>query len=58
MCIPADHEIYMEFSISVKKITLSNLVQKISHYCIYEGIKTEKNVQKYLIRMLQHHQYL
>ena len=31
VCIPANHEIYMKFSKSVKNITLSNLVQKISY---------------------------
>ena len=39
VCIPANHEIYMKFSKSVKDITLSNLIQEISHYCICEGIK-------------------
>ena len=41
VCIPANHEIYMKFSKSVKNITLSNLVQEISHYCICEGIKND-----------------
>ena len=41
--IPANHEIYMKFSKSVKNISLSNLVQEISHYCICEGIKNKKN---------------
>ena len=45
MCIPANHEIYTKFSKFVKNITLSNLVQGISHYCICEGIKNEKNFQ-------------
>ena len=45
VCIPANHEIYMKFSKSVKNITLSNLVQEISHYCICEGIKNEKFFQ-------------
>ena len=66
VCIAANHEIYMKFSKSVKNITLSNLVQEISHYCICEGIKNEiffnipTNIllQKYLIQMLQHHQHL
>ena len=44
VCIPANHEIYMRFSKSVKNITLSNLVQEISHYCICEGIKNEKKI--------------
>ena len=34
VCIPANHEIYMKFSQSVKNITFSNLFQEISHYCI------------------------
>ena len=63
VCIPANHEIYMKFSKSVKNITLSNLVQEISHYC--GGIKNEKifntptNIlfPKYLIQILQHHQH-
>ena len=42
VCTPANHEIYIKFSKSVKNITLSNLVQEISHYCICEGIKNEK----------------
>ena len=66
VCIPANHEIYTKFSKSVKNITLSNLVQEISLYCICEGIKNEKfsniptNIlfQKYLTQMLQHHQHL
>ena len=41
--IPANHEIYMKFSKSVKNISLSNLVQEISHYWICEGIKNKKN---------------
>ena len=45
VCIPANHEIYMKFSKSVKNITLSNLVQEISHYCICEGIKNENFFQ-------------
>ena len=45
VCIQANHEIYMNFSKSVKNITLSNLVQEIGHYCICEGIKNEKNFQ-------------
>ena len=45
VCIPAKHEIYTKFSKSVKNITLPNLVQEISHYCICEGIKNEKNFQ-------------
>ena len=63
VCIPTNHEIYMKFSKSVKNITLSNLVQEISHYC--GGIKNEKNFNtptnilfpKYLIQILQHHQH-
>ena len=43
VCIPANHEIYMKFSKSVKNITLSNLVQEISHYCICEVLKIKKN---------------
>ena len=31
VCMPASHEIYMKFSKSVNNITLSNLVQEISH---------------------------
>ena len=31
VCIPANNEIYMKFSKSVKNITLSNLVQETSH---------------------------
>ena len=66
VCIPANHEIDMKSSKSVKNFTLSNLVQEISHYCICEGIKIKKNFniatnilfQKYLIQMLQHHQHL
>ena len=45
VCIPANREIYMKFSKSVKNITLSNLIQEISHYCICEGIKSENNFQ-------------
>ena len=45
VCMPASHEIYMKFSKSVKNITLSNLVQEISHYYICEGIKNEKDFQ-------------
>ena len=45
VCIPANHEIYMKFSKFVKNITLSNLVQEISQYCICEGIKNEKPFQ-------------
>ena len=56
----------MKFSISVKNITLSNLVQEISHHCIFEGIEikfffntpTSILFQKYLIQILQHHQHL
>ena len=33
VCIPANYEIYMKFSQSVKNITFSNLFQEISHYC-------------------------
>ena len=66
VCIPANHEIDMKSSKSVKNFTLSNLVQEISHYCICEGIKIKKNFniatnilfQKYLIQILQHHQHL
>ena len=43
VCIPANHDVYMNFSKSVKNITLSNLSQEISHYCICEGVKNEKN---------------
>ena len=42
VCIPANHEIYMKFSKSVKNITLPNLVQEISHYCFCEDIKNEE----------------
>ena len=35
----------MKFSKPVKNTTLSNFVQEISHYCICEGIKNEKNIQ-------------
>ena len=35
----------MKFNKSVKNITLSNLFQEISHYCICEGIKNEKIFQ-------------
>ena len=45
VCTPANHEIYIKFSKSVKNITLSNLVQEISHYYICEGIKNEKDFQ-------------
>ena len=45
VCIPANYEIYTKFSKSVKNITLSNLVQEFSLYCICEGIKNEKNFQ-------------
>ena len=41
VCILANHEIYMKFSKSIKNITLSNLFQEISHYCIFEGIKND-----------------
>ena len=41
VCMPANHDIYIKFSKSVKNITFSNLVQQISHYCICEGIKNE-----------------
>ena len=43
--IPANHEIYMKFSKSMKNITLSNLAQEISQYGICEGIKNEKILQ-------------
>ena len=42
--IPANYEIYIKFIKSIKNITLSNLVQEISHYCICELIKNEKSV--------------
>ena len=35
----------MKFSKPVKNTTLSNFVQEISHYCICEGIKNEKDIQ-------------
>ena len=44
LCIPANHEIYTKFIESVKNISLSNLVQEISHYCICEGFKNEKKI--------------
>ena len=40
--VPANYEIHMNFSKSVKNITLSNLGQEIGRYCICEGIKNEK----------------
>ena len=39
------YQLTMKFSKSVKSISLANLVQEISHYCICEGIKNEKIFQ-------------
>ena len=41
VCIPGNHEIYMKFKKIIKNITLSNLVQEISRYCICEGIEND-----------------
>ena len=55
---------HKEITKSVKNITLSNLVQEISHYWSYWKWKKKNNIpynimfQKYLIRTLQRHQNL